>query len=156
MQNYKECIWEHSTDGLRLYWILATVTEWHLSKRPMQCCHYVIYCMSHLSFNNRSLWLQQRHLVSKRAEIERQMSAEICLLVSLPCLKGLLTCRKILRHGADGFTSPLKSCYGYLSPLKYYPSPQGLNPWNLDPMASTINIKLQRMITPLDNTVLQR
>jgi hypothetical protein len=28
--------------------------------------------------------------------------------VSLSYFKGHLTCRKILRHGADGFTSPLK------------------------------------------------
>jgi hypothetical protein len=33
---------------------------------------------------------------------------EFCLSVSLLYLKRFLTCLKILRHGADGFTSPLK------------------------------------------------
>jgi hypothetical protein len=33
------------------------------------------------------------------------MAAECCLSVSPPYLKSYLTCRKILQHGADGFTS---------------------------------------------------
>jgi hypothetical protein len=36
------------------------------------------------------------------------MAAEFCMPVSLSYLNGSLTCRKILRHGADGFTSPPK------------------------------------------------
>jgi hypothetical protein len=33
--------------------------------------------------------------------------------------EGLLTCRKILRHGADGFISPPKEgVLGFLSPIK--------------------------------------
>jgi hypothetical protein len=36
------------------------------------------------------------------------MAAELCLSVSLSYVKGSLSCRKILRHGADGRTFPPK------------------------------------------------
>jgi hypothetical protein len=38
----------------------------------------------------------------------RDMTAELCPSLRLSYLKGCLTCRKILRHGADGLTSPRK------------------------------------------------
>jgi hypothetical protein len=36
------------------------------------------------------------------------MSLNLADVVSLSCYAVLLTCRKILRHGADGITSPTK------------------------------------------------
>jgi hypothetical protein len=54
------------------------------------------------------LWLQQRHLVGTLKETGREMTAEFCLSVSLSQLKGSLICRKILRYGAEGFTSTPK------------------------------------------------
>jgi hypothetical protein len=59
--------------------------------------------------------------------------------------KGSLTCRKILRHGADGFTSaPKKGVLRILSPLKIHHSGQGLNPRISGPMASTLTTRPRR------------
>jgi hypothetical protein len=62
--------------------------------------------------------------------------------------KGSLTCCKILRHGADGFT-PLrsKSCCGFLSTLKIHLSPLGVNQQTLGPIASTLTTVPQRTTT---------
>jgi hypothetical protein len=76
------------------------------------CDHFLIFCAARLSYNHSrvirqssQLWLQQRHLVSKRREIGREMAAECCLSVSLSHLKGSLTCPNTVRHWAEGFTS---------------------------------------------------
>jgi hypothetical protein len=76
------------------------------------CDHFLIFCAARLSYNHSrvirqssQLWLQQRHLVSTRREIGREMAAEFCLSVSLSHLKGSLTCPNSVRHVADGFTS---------------------------------------------------
>jgi hypothetical protein len=59
--------------------------------------------------------------------------------------QGSLACRKILRHGTDGFTSlRRKSCCGFLSPLKIHRPRPSLNPRTLGPMTSTIIIKPPR------------
>jgi hypothetical protein len=56
-----------------------------------------------------------------------------------------LTCRKILRHGADGFTSPTKKVVlQILSPLKIYRPQPGLNPRILGWIESTITITTHR------------
>jgi hypothetical protein len=53
--------------------------------------------------------------------------------------KGSLTCRKILQHGADGFTShPKESVLRIFIALKNPSSRSGLNPRPLSPMASTL------------------
>jgi hypothetical protein len=77
--------------------------------------NFLIYCPSCLSsdhsrFIHQSslLWLQQRHLISKRGETWRKIVTEFCLSVSLSYLKGSLAFRKILRHEADDFASPPK------------------------------------------------
>jgi hypothetical protein len=82
---------------------------------PCNCDHFLIYCTPHLSSNHSRfirqsslLWLQQTYLVAKRGGTGRGMAAEFFLTLSLAYLKGTLTCRKILRHGAEGFTSPPK------------------------------------------------
>jgi hypothetical protein len=43
-----------------------------------------------------------------------------------------------LWYGTNGFTSPPKSCYGFLSPLKIHRPQLGLNLWTLGPVASTL------------------
>jgi hypothetical protein len=80
--------------------------------------HFLICCAPHLGSNifrliheTSLLWLQQRHLVVKREETGWEMVAELCLSVSPFYLKGsltLVTYRRILRHGANGFTFPPK------------------------------------------------
>jgi hypothetical protein len=79
------------------------------------CGHFLVYCASYLSSNHPRfihldslLWFQQRHLVAKWGNWAR-MAAEFCLSVSLLHFSGNLTCRKNLRHWADGFTSPPKA-----------------------------------------------
>jgi hypothetical protein len=85
---------------------------WYRTKRPMQLRPFFNRCAPHLSSNytessTRALCSDcSSHLVAKREETKREIAAEFCLIASLSYLKGSLTCRKILRHGADGFTSP--------------------------------------------------
>jgi hypothetical protein len=78
---------------------------------PCNCDHFLIYYAPYLSSNHSRFihqsslfWLQQRYLVAKRRETGREMTTEFYLSY----LKGSLTYRKILRHGADGFTFPPK------------------------------------------------
>jgi hypothetical protein len=52
--------------------------------------------------------VQQKHPAVKQGETGQEMAPEFCLSVSLSYLNGSLTCHKILWHGANGFTSPLK------------------------------------------------
>jgi hypothetical protein len=87
---------------------------WHRIKRPMQLRPFYALLCSPPSSNNlwfihqsSLLWLHQKRLVVKRGESGREMFAEFCLSISLSYLKGSLTC-KILRYGADSFTSPSK------------------------------------------------
>jgi hypothetical protein len=91
------------------YWLLISMVSYKASHtlRPsynLLCCHL---SSNHYRFIHQSslLWLQQRHLVANGGETGREMTAEFCLSVSLSYLEGSLTCRKILRHGADAFTS---------------------------------------------------
>jgi hypothetical protein len=59
--------------------------------------------------------------------------------ISVILRRNLLTCRKILRHGTDGFTSlRRKSSYGFLSSLKLCRPRPGLNLRTLGPVARTI------------------
>jgi hypothetical protein len=56
-----------------------------------------------------------------------------------------LTCRKILRHGTDGFTSPPKVSVLQICITLKNPSPSaGFEPANFGPMASTLIIRLPR------------
>jgi hypothetical protein len=53
-----------------------------------------------------------------------------------------LTCREILRHGADCFTSPRTEVVLRIFIALTNPSPRPcLNPWNLGPVASTISTR---------------
>jgi hypothetical protein len=66
--------------------------------------------------------------------------------ISLSYLYGSLTCHKILRRGADSFTSPPKE--GVL-PLKIHSPRLGFNWQTLGPMASTLTIRSPRKTSPL-------
>jgi hypothetical protein len=68
-----------------------------------------------------------------------EMAAEFCLRSILSYSWGSLTCRKLLRHGTDGFTSPPKEVVlQFLSPLKIHRPQPGFNPRTLGPVASTL------------------
>jgi hypothetical protein len=96
-----------------VYWLL--LRGGIVQSVPCNCEHLMIYSAPHLN-SNHSWFIHQssllsgcsRNLVAKRGETGREIDAEICLSVSLPYLKKSLTCREVLRHGADGFTSPPK------------------------------------------------
>jgi hypothetical protein len=69
-------------------------------------------------------WNVLDHFMGKLCVAKQGKLGEKCPLI-LPAKylchtpQGSLTCRKVLRHGADGFTSPpKKSCNVFLSPLK--------------------------------------
>jgi hypothetical protein len=117
----------------------VTVTGLYRTKHPIHCDHILIYC-AHLTPNypriihQSSLFLL--HLVAKRGESGRDMAAEFCL----SCLKGPLTCRKILRYGADGFTSPPKEVVLRTFIALKNRSRRGLNPRTLGPIVSTVTI----------------
>jgi hypothetical protein len=77
--------------------------------------------------------LQQRRLVGKREETAPEMAAEFFLSVSY--LKGTSKYRKILRHGANGFTSPSKNVVlRTFFAFKIHRSRPGLNPPTLGPV----------------------
>jgi hypothetical protein len=130
-----------------MYWL--PLRGDYRTKRPTHCDHFLIYCAPHLSYNHSRfthqtslLWLKQRHLVAKRRETGREVVAEFCLSVSLSCLKRSLTCRKILVHRADGFTSPPKEgVLRIFSPLEVHRSRTGLNPLKSSPIVRTTTIK---------------
>jgi hypothetical protein len=52
-----------------------------------------------------ALWLQQRH---SEAGSWREMSLNLADVASLSYYVGILTCRKLLKHGDGGFASPTK------------------------------------------------
>jgi hypothetical protein len=62
--------------------------------------------------------------------------------------KWYFTCRKILQHGASGFTSPLKKGLLRIVIVLKNPSPRpGLNTRTLGPMASTLTITPPRRLS---------
>jgi hypothetical protein len=100
-------------------------------------CYVPYLSCNHIRVIHQSslLWLQQRHLVVGRSG--REVTAKFYLSVSLSYLKGSLTCRKVLRHGANGYTSPPKEVVVQIFiALKNNRSRPGLNPRILDPMAA--------------------
>jgi hypothetical protein len=66
-----------------------------------------------------------RHLVAKEEEDDKGNAefSEFCLRNVPFTHVGLLTCRKILRHGANGFTSPSKKVVLWISSALKIPSP---------------------------------
>jgi hypothetical protein len=76
------------------------------------------------------------------------MSLNLADVVCLSYCSGFFKCHKILRHGADGFTSPVKE--GVLQifiALKNTSLGRGLNPRTLGPVASTLTVTpLRRLV----------
>jgi hypothetical protein len=65
---------------------------------------------------------------------------EFCLSVSISYLKNSLTCRKMSRHGTDGFTSPLKEVVLRISiALKNASLSGGFEPANLGSNGKYVN-----------------
>jgi hypothetical protein len=89
--------------------------------------------------HQRPLEILTSHLVAKQEELAKKMIHFAFAKYLFHTSNGSLTCRKILRHGADGFI-PLrrKACCGFLSPLKMHRRRPSLNPRTLGPMASTL------------------
>jgi hypothetical protein len=93
------------------YWLL--VRGGIVQSVPCTCDHILIYCCAPHPSSNLSwfvhqsslLWLQLRHLLATQGESGREVVDTICLSVSQSYLKGSWICSKILRHGADGFSS---------------------------------------------------
>jgi hypothetical protein len=90
---------------------LVSVTRWYRTKRPMQLPPPLDLLGSpsesqSFSFSPPDFSALVAADTPKRRETGREGSAELCLSVSLSYLKGYLPCRKILRLGAVGFTSP--------------------------------------------------
>jgi hypothetical protein len=97
------------------YWVVSHKTSHTL--RP--CLIYCVFPVWHIIIpdsSTRALWQQPVKMCSsKEGENWREMS-EFCLRgISFRTLPGYLTCRKILRHGTDGFTSPPKE----VAPLNF-------------------------------------
>jgi hypothetical protein len=88
---------------------------------------------------------QQWHLVSNEVKLDKKWRWILPTNYLFHIPQGSSTCRKILRHCTDGFTSPRrKSCYGFLSSLKIDRLRLGMNPRTLAPMASTITTRPPR------------
>jgi hypothetical protein len=133
-------------DGARLrLWIAATnrsivnfpsdIWAW----RSMMDCYRqgkTLIRLPELSDNHTS-----SHLVAKQEELGEGNDKFGFRSFLVHTYKWFFTCRKILRHGTDGFASPPKeACGGFLSPLKTHHPRPGLNPRILGPMASTLTI----------------
>jgi len=94
--------------------------------------------------STRALWksYQQSHLVAKQEELAKEMMNLALRSIFVHTSKGSLTCRKIFRHGADGFTSPPKE--GVLRNFISLKNPSlslsrsGFNPQILGQTASTL------------------
>jgi hypothetical protein len=77
----------------------------------MHCGHFLIYCASPSEFQSFLIHspelsgkYRQRHLAAKKGETWQEMSLNFAGEVYLSYSTGIFTCRKILRHGDNGFT----------------------------------------------------
>jgi hypothetical protein len=99
--------------------------------------------------SSRAVWqsYQQSRLVAKQEGFGEENYAFSLQSIFVNASKGSLTCRKILQHRADVFTShPKESVLLILIALKN-PSPlPGLNPRTLGPMTITLNITPPRRL----------
>jgi hypothetical protein len=91
-------------------WAWRSLVEWYLQGKTPDS-------------STRALWqsYQQNHLVA-RQEILDERNAEFSRqIIFVHTCKWFFACRKILRHGADSFNSPLKEVVrGFLTPLKVH------------------------------------
>jgi hypothetical protein len=106
-----------NTDAARqiyiICWLLITVTGWYPTKRPMHCSHWSvvrpIWVLIIPDWSTRAPWqTRQGHLGVKQRKAGEKYSWISKAKYLCHTWQGSLTCRKILRHGADGFTSSPK------------------------------------------------
>jgi hypothetical protein len=107
----------------------------------MHCDHFLmcvpIWVLIIPDYTTRADKYQQKHLVSKQGVGDKSpWIVPTKYLCHTP--QGSLTCRKILRRGANGFTSPPKEVvlWAFIVLKIHRPRP-GLNPRTLCPVAST-------------------
>jgi hypothetical protein len=127
----------------------------------LNCAHQLAYCSSprsYMSMENHggiipteeysrsvlqsTLWksYQQSHVVVHLGNLG-EGNGGFCVRNISFALADFLACSKILRHGADGFTSsPNEGVLRMLIALKIPKLRPGLNPRTLGPMVSTLNI----------------
>jgi hypothetical protein len=126
-------LWIPATNGTIIrppgdIWVWRTMVEWNWQEKTPDS-------------STRSLWQSYPQSSSEAGGTDEGID-EFCLAKNLfRTSKGSLTCRKILRQGANGFTSPLN--VGMLLnffALKIHRSRPVLNPWTLGPMADTPTI----------------
>jgi hypothetical protein len=89
----------------------------------------------------RTLWqsYQQSYLEAKQEEMAKEMNLALQSNF-VHTSKGSLTCRKILRHGGDGFTSLPKECVlRIFIALKNTSPTAGFEPSNLGPNSKQAN-----------------
>jgi hypothetical protein len=121
-----------------MWYINVTATEWYHTRSPIHCDHFWSIVRTHLNSNNSwfihqsSLAVTSRHLVVNEEKHGERCSWILPTKYLYTYLYGSLTWRKILRHRADGFTSPSKEVVlRILSPLNIHRTRPGLNPANL-------------------------
>jgi hypothetical protein len=114
-----ECMW-HRFAGLASYWLLLRGGI----VQSIPCTVTIFWFIVRPHPNSNHSWLELQNSVvatetpSSEAGAWREISMDFADEVPLSYLQGSLTCRKILRHGSDGFTPSPISCYEFLSPLK--------------------------------------
>jgi hypothetical protein len=140
--------WEFNQGHSKYYrtLLLFNVTGWYRTKRPMHCDNFLIYCESPYEF--WSLLIHPPEFSSKyqqtpSSESVRNLARNVRNFFPAKYLchtpQGSWTCRKILRHGADSFTSPQKKVVlRIFIALKIHRPRPGLNPRMLYPVTSTI------------------
>jgi hypothetical protein len=127
----------HHVDGVRRLWTAATNVP-------------IVYVPGDIwAWKATEGWYRQGKLLIRPAEPSGSKSGgtgrrKVWILSTkyfFHTSKGSLTCRKILRHGDEGFTSSPKKSVRSSIALKNPPSRSGLNPRNLGSMASTLNTR---------------
>jgi hypothetical protein len=120
-----------------IYWLQVDVTWWYRTERPMYCGRLLIYC--EFPSSNHSRFIHQCSLVveetsSSEAGSWRGIPLNLAGVVAYLChsMQCSSACRKILRHGVDGFTSPLKVgvLWTFCRPQKSI-APAGFEPSNI-------------------------
>jgi hypothetical protein len=92
-------LWTAATNGPIVHppgdiWVWKTVVEWYQQRKAPDS-------------STRALWQSyQQSSITKQKELAKEMMDLALRSILVHTWKGYLTCRKIFRHGADGFTSP--------------------------------------------------
>jgi hypothetical protein len=111
---------------------------WCIVRPRLSCNLFWFIHLSSLAVTSRGIWLRSGIKLARNG-------LEFFLQVSFRTLQGSLTCHKILRYGANGFTFPPKGdeLRIFMAHKNLFPRP-GLNPRTLGPMASTLTTRPPR------------